>query len=238
MSAPKPKYFPPAQKAGPEGLLCVGGKLTPAWLMDAYRNGIFPWPVFEDEELLAWWSPDPRAVLELDGLRISRRLRRTCRSGRYQVSINRDFAGVMHGCATAQDRREHTWITPRMLDAYNRLHERGVAHSIEVWEEDIRADRGKSLVGGVYGVAIGGLFAGESMFYRARDASKVAVVHLVAHLRARGYVLLDLQQINPHTASLGAIEIERRDYLRRLQTAVHMSVSFGEELEGDIGLLW
>jgi leucyl/phenylalanyl-tRNA--protein transferase len=218
----RPRYFPPPTATTTEGLVCVGGRLSPDWLLDAYSHGIFPWPMWEDEPI-AWWSPDPRAVIELDGLHISRRLERTIRSGKFCVTCDRDFEGVIRGCSTAAGREEGTWLTPSMIAAYCRMHELGHAHSVEVWYEG-------NLVGGTYGVAIGGLFAAESMFYRVRDASKVALAYLVAHLRARGYQLLDIQQLTPHTASLGAIEIGRVEYLRRLARAVESPVTFGDQL--------
>ena len=220
---PAPRFFPTPTATMPDGLLCVGGRLDPEWLLDAYRHGIFPWPMWEDDPI-AWWSPDPRAILELDALRISRRLQRTLRSGKFQATCDRDFSGVIRGCATAGDREENTWLMPAMIHAYCRMHALGHAHSVEIW----RADR---LVGGTYGIAIGGLFAAESMFYRERDASKVALVHLVAHLRSRGYQLLDIQQWTPHTGGLGAVEISRIEYLRRLARAIDLPVTFGQQLE-------
>ena len=225
---PPSRYFPPAETAGDEGLLCVGGKLSPAWLLDAYRHGIFPWPIFPDDRDVAWWSPDPRAIFELGKLRISRRLWRTCHGDKFTMTCDRDFAGVMRGCATAQRRRRNTWITPGIVAGYQRLHERGMAHSVEVWHAG-------QLAGGVYGVAIGGLFAGESMFFRVTDASKVALVNLEAHLRARGYLLFDIQQLTPHTERLGAIEIPRAVYLARLAVAVDAPMTFGSELVGIAG---
>jgi leucyl/phenylalanyl-tRNA--protein transferase len=221
---PKSKFFPPAEMAEPEGVVLFGGKLTPEWLLDAYAHGIFPWPIFDGTDIMVWWSPDPRAVFELEQFHVSRRLARTCRSGQFQVTCNQDFAGVLQGCATAGDRQQNTWLTPPMIEAYTRLHQLGHAHSIEVWCEG-------ELAGGTYGIAIGGLFAGESMFHRVRDASKVALVHLVHHLRVRGYSLFDIQQCTSHTASLGAIEIARDDYLRRLAAALPRSATFGERLE-------
>jgi leucyl/phenylalanyl-tRNA--protein transferase len=220
---PKSKFFPPAEMAEPEGVVLFGGKLTPDWLLDAYAHGIFPWPIFDGTDIVVWWSPDPRAVFELAEFHVSRRLARTCRSGQFQVSCDRDFAGVITGCATAGDRQYNTWLTPKMIEAYTHLHELGHAHSIEVWCDG-------DLVGGTYGLAIGGLFAGESMFHRVRDASKVALVHLVHHLRERGYTLFDIQQCTAHTASLGAIDIPRDAYLRRLSEALPRPVSFGERL--------
>ncbi|MBN2022330.1 MAG: leucyl/phenylalanyl-tRNA--protein transferase [Pirellulales bacterium] len=223
---PPSRFFPPAEMADEEGLLAVGGSLSPAWLLDAYRHGVFPWPLGPKGAPMFWWSLDPRAILELDGLRISRRLARTLRGGRFQVTCNRDFSGVIAGCAMGPGREDGTWITLRMIDAYTRLHRLGHAHSVEVWYEGC-------LAGGLYGVAIAGLFSAESKFYRVRDASKVALAHLVAHLRRRGYRLLDLQQLTPHTARLGAIEIPRRDYLARLADALAAPVSFGDQLESD-----
>jgi leucyl/phenylalanyl-tRNA--protein transferase len=219
-----PQFFPPPTATTSDGLLCIGGRLAPEWLLDSYRHGIFPWPMWEDEPI-AWWSPDPRAIIELDDLHVSRRLRRILNSARFCATCNRDFAGVIHGCATAAGREEGTWLTPTMIAAYRRMHELGHAHSVEVWHAD-------SLAGGVYGVAIGGLFAAESMFYRESSASKAAVVYLVNHLRARGYQLLDIQQWTPHTGRLGAIEIPRLEYLRRLADVVDRPVTFGDRLAG------
>lgn len=216
---PPSRFFPAAETADQHGLVCVGGGLSPELLLDAYRHGLFPWPLIPGIDLPQWWSPDPRAIFEMDGLHVSRRLRQTLRSGKYTATIDRDFAGVIHGCATAGDRRGNTWLTPPMIAAYSQLHELGHAHSIEVWSGD-------ELAGGTYGVAIGGFFAAESMFFRRRDASKVALVHLLAHLNNRGYQLLDIQQLTDHTASLGAVEIPRTEYLRRLGQAVTAPVNF------------
>jgi leucyl/phenylalanyl-tRNA--protein transferase len=221
-----PRFFPPPTATTPDGLLCVGGRLSPEWLLDAYCHGIFPWPMWADDPI-AWWSPDPRAVIELDGLRLSRRLRRTIRSGKFTVSCDRDFQGVLQGCATAGERANNTWLLPNMIAAYTRMHELGHAHSVEVWQDG-------ELAGGTYGVAIGAVFAAESMFHRVTDASKVAVAALVAHLRERNYDLLDIQQWTPHTGSLGAVQIPRADYLRRLAHAVNQSVTFGESLAGEM----
>jgi len=197
------------------GLVAIGGDLRPERLLHAYRSGIFPW--YDEDGPICWWSPDPRAIFELDGLHISRRLRRTVRSGRFQTTINRDFAGVIRGCAEGRD--DGTWITTDMIAAYERLHQLGHAHSLEVWHGD-------QLAGGIYGVAIGGFFAGESMFHRVRDASKVALAHLVGRLRQCGFQLFDIQFLTDHTARLGAIEIPRAEYLRRLERALACAVSF------------
>lgn len=225
---PESKFFPPAELAEPEGVVLFGGRLTPEWLLDAYAHGIFPWPIFDGTDIVVWWSPDPRAVFEFERFRPSRRLLRTCRNGRFEVTCDRDFAGVIRGCASTQDRAHNTWLTPKMIEAYCELHTLGHAHSIEVWHEG-------QLAGGTYGVAIGGAYAGESMFYRVRDASKVALVYLVAHLQARGYTLFDIQQRTSHTARLGAIEIPRSRYLQRLADALGKPVSFGTRLEGLTG---
>ncbi len=202
------------EAADPHGLVAVGGDLRPETLLDAYRHGVFPW--YSDGLPVCWWSPDPRAILPLDGLHVSRRLARTVRSGRFAVTANRDFAGVIRGCAV---RDEGTWITQDMIAAYERLHELGHAHSVEAWQDG-------ELAGGVYGVAIGGLFAAESMFHRSTDASKVALVALFARLRERGFTLLDTQMVTPHTARFGAIEIPRSEYLGRLHEALKRDVSF------------
>jgi len=177
------------------------------------------WSAWSSDPVISWWSPDPRAIIELDGLHVSRRLQRTIRSGKFRVTRDEDFAGVIRGCATAGDRTGNTWLTPAMDAAYRRMHALGHAHSVEVWQ----ADR---LVGGTYGIAIGGLFAAESMFHFERDASKVALAYLVANLGASGFRLLDVQQWTKHTGSMGAIEISREDYLRRLARATEMPVSF------------
>lgn len=218
------QFFPPPYHSTPDGLVAIGGDLAPERLLDAYRHGIFPWPVDPADEML-WWSPDPRAILPLDGMYISQRLRRRLRSGTFEVTCNRAFSEVLAGCATGPGREGGTWLTDEMIDGYTTLHQLGHAHSVETWHEG-------QLAGGTYGVAIGGLFAAESMFYRERDASKVALANLVAHLKARGYRLLDVQQWTPHTGRLGVVEISREEYLSRLATAVGQSVTFGEVLEG------
>jgi leucyl/phenylalanyl-tRNA---protein transferase len=216
---PPSERFPPAEDADPEGLVGFGGQLTPAWLLDAYRHGIFPWPITDFEAPLAWWSPDPRAVIEFDRFHVSRRLRRTCRGAKFEVTRDLDFAGVIRGCAMAPGRINQTWLTPQMIDAYIQFHELGYAHSVEVWHQH-------ELAGGVYGVGVGGAFAAESKFFRVRDASKVALVHLVDHLRDSGYTMLDIQQLTPHTARLGATAIPRVEYLARLARAIDLPVSF------------
>ncbi len=167
-----------------------------------------------------WWSPDPRAIFEFDDFHVSRRLARTLRQKQFSVTSDRDFAGVIRGCATVGDRESHTWLTPAMIAAYAELSALGYAHSVEVWQA------GK-LVGGTYGVAIGGFFSAESMFFRARDASKVALANLVRHLKRQHFQLLDIQQLTDHTATLGAVEIPRSAYLERLKVALAMPAKFG-----------
>jgi len=186
----------------------VGADLEPATILTAYRQGIFPMPA---DGVLAWWSPDPRGVIPLDGLRISRSLRRSLAG--YEIRIDTAFAEVMAACA--DPRRPHGWITRDIRRAYGRLHELGWAHSVEAWSLD-----DGQLAGGLYGLSIGGLFAGESMFHRRTDASKAALVRLVSLLREGGATLLDVQWCTPHLASLGAVELPRADYLRLLGDAL------------------
>jgi leucyl/phenylalanyl-tRNA--protein transferase len=208
--------FPDPRRADATGLVATGGDLEPSTLITAYRRGIFPWPA-EGLDLL-WWSPDPRAVVPLDGLHVSRRLAQTLRQHRFRVTVDADFAAVIGGCADRGD--EETWITPALRSAYERLYGLGWAHSVEVWTRD------GALAGGLYGVAVGGLFAAESMFHTATDASKIALVALVQQCRAAGLELLDVQMPTPHLASLGAVTISRADYLRRLAAVVERSVNF------------
>lgn len=196
----------------------MGGELSCERLLDAYRHGIFPWPVYAEDPML-WWSPDPRAILPLEGLHVPRRLERRLRAGEFQVAYDTEFEAVIRSCSVGPGREGGTWLTSEMIDAYCELHRQGHAHSVECWQD------GK-LAGGAYGVAIGGLFAAESMFYRVRDASKAAVAYLVRHLNERGYQLLDVQQWTPHTGSLGVVEVSRDAYLRRLQEVVDLPVTF------------
>jgi leucyl/phenylalanyl-tRNA--protein transferase len=212
---PTPWAFPSVDAADESGLVGVGGDLEPGTVLAAYRNGLFPMPL-GGRGPLGWWSPDPRAVVPLDGLRVTRSLRRSVR--RYEVRVDTAFEKVVEACGDPG--RPHGWITPEIRAAYTRLHRLGWAHSIEAWS----TDDGR-LAGGLYGVAIGGLFAGESMFHRRTDASKVALVGLVDILCAggggdRARRVLDVQWLTPHLASLGAIEVPRDDYVAGLQTAV------------------
>jgi leucyl/phenylalanyl-tRNA--protein transferase len=194
----------------------VGGDLEPATLIAAYRTGIFPWPV-EDVEL-AWWSPDPRAIIPLDALHVSRRLAQTLRQRRFRVTIDAAFAAIVAACADRGD--EATWITPALAAAYERLHALGWAHSVEVWTLE------GALAGGLYGVTVGGLFAAESMFHRVTDASKIALVALVQQCRAAGFLLLDVQMPSDHLESMGAVTLPRTEYLRLLGFAVNREVNF------------
>jgi leucyl/phenylalanyl-tRNA--protein transferase len=207
--------FPNLQTANREGLLALGGDLSVARLLLAYRSGIFPWT----DEPLTWWSPDPRAIFEIDRFYPPKRLVSKLRHHPFKITVDRDFCGVIHACAQPAEGRESTWISPRFIEAYLELHRQGHAHSIEVWE-------GTRLVGGIYGVAIGGFFAGESMFHRVTDASKIALCHLMVHLRSRQFLLFDTQVLSPLTARLGAIEIRRRDYLLRLAYALDNPTQF------------
>jgi leucyl/phenylalanyl-tRNA--protein transferase len=198
--------FPDPEKFDREGLVAIGGDLRVDRLLLAYRSGIFPW--YAEGYVPMWWSPDPRALLVPERLHVSRSLQRTLRRGRFELSWNRCFPRVMHECGRLRD--EGTWVIPEMVAAYTRLHERGRAHSLEVWD-------GSELVGGTYGVQVGGLFAAESMFHRRTDMSKVALVALVRSLFAAGIELLDVQFVTPHLASLGAFEVRRTDYLGRVR---------------------
>ena len=194
----------------PNGLLAAGGDLTPERLVAAYRHGCFPW--YQDGQPILWWSPDPRTVLFPDELHVSRSLAKLIRQGRYQVSFDSDFAAVIAACAAPRDYADGTWITDTMRAAYCELHRRGIAHSVEVRREG-------ELVGGLYGLAMGRLFFGESMFSRADNASKVGFVTLVEHLKQAGFVLIDCQMPTDHLHSLGARAISRgefADYLQRL----------------------
>ena len=213
-------WFPPVWRSRRDGLLMIGGDLSPEWILAAYRRGIFPWPVTQgDVEILAWFSPNPRAVLELDNLHVHRRLQRRLRRGEFEATFDQAFYEVIEACAAPRDYSCGTWITPRMLDAYRKMHDLGWAHSIEVWQQG-------ELVGGLYGIALGGFFGGESMFHRRRDASKAAVVFLVEHLRERRFQLFDVQQATSHLSRMGARLIRRDEFLQRLGQCLELPVSF------------
>jgi leucyl/phenylalanyl-tRNA--protein transferase len=207
--------FPDPRRANSDGLVAIGGDLSVPRLLLAYRQGIFPWTVSP----LTWWSPDPRGIFELEAFHVPRSLARVIRQSVFRITIDQAFAQVMKGCATPGPGRSTSWITQEFVDAYITLHKQGHAHSLECWHED-------ELAGGIYGVAVGGLFAGESMFHRQSNASKVALYYLVEHLKKAGFMLFDIQMLTPITAQLGGIAISRKEYLKRLATAVEKPCSF------------
>lgn len=201
--------FPPVETAldAPDGLLAVGGDLDVERLLEAYRGGIFPW--YSADQPILWWSPDPRTVIYPEAVHVSRSLRRTLNSGRFNVTFDRDFDGVIEGCAGPRPDGPGTWLTREMIAAYRALARRGHAHSVECWHDG-------ALAGGIYGVAIGRVFFGESMFSRRTNASKVCLVGLSRHLCRWGYRLLDCQVHSPHLESLGAIRIARKEFVKML----------------------
>lgn len=192
----------------PNGLLAIGGNLSVNTLIKAYSNGIFPW--YCEDQPIMWWSPTPRAVIYLEDIKINRTLRKFLNKNRYTVTFNQAFEKVISLCADAPFRDDDTWIVDDMLDAYINLHQAGHAHSVEVWDEDI-------LVGGLYGVAIGGFFSGESMFYTAPNASKVALIALAEKLKQHGISFIDCQITNPFLESMGATEISREKFLKEMK---------------------
>jgi leucyl/phenylalanyl-tRNA--protein transferase len=207
--------FPDPCLAGRDGLVAVGGDLSVPRLLLAYRSGIFPWTV----NPITWWSPDPRAIFEWDRVHVPRRLAGILREKRFRLTADRAFRRVIEGCAAPAPGRHETWISPEFIEAYTRLHEQGHAHSVECW-------LGEELAGGIYGVASGGFFAGESMYHRANNASKVALCHLIERLRARGFALFDIQMLTPVTRQLGGVMIPRKEYLGRLAQALQLTCVF------------
>jgi leucyl/phenylalanyl-tRNA---protein transferase len=209
-----PEWFPPLEQAldEPSGLLAAGGDLSPERLVAAYRRGIFPW--YSPGQPVLWWSPDPRAVLFPDEFHCPRSLAKTLRNGGLQASLDQDFEAVIDGCAAPRATSPGTWITAEMRTAYRELHRLGLAHSVEI-------RRAGELVGGLYGVRLGGVFFGESMFSRARDASKAALAHLVAVCRRNGLAVIDCQLHSRHLASLGARTIPRSQFQALLREQVH-----------------
>lgn len=207
--------FPPAETAlrNPNGLLCAGLELTPARILDAYRQGLFPW--FNPGEPVLWWSPDPRMVLVPAEFKVSRSLRQRMKKGGYEIRVDSCFREVMRACAEPRARGHGTWIGPAMLEVYTELHRMGYAHSVETWIEG-------ELVGGLYGLAIGRMFYGESMFARQSDASKLALAHLCRQLDAWGIELIDCQMETTHLASLGARPVSRASFLRELRRLVEL----------------
>ena len=207
--------FPDPESASAEGMVAEGGDLTVERLLAAYRRGIFPWTV----NPITWWSPDPRGIIELENFHISQSLARAIRRQALKVTRNTAFQQVVQACAAPGPKRRSTWITKEFIEAYTGLHAQGHAHSVECWKNG-------QLVGGVYGVAIGGLFAGESMFHFVDNASKIALHHLVQHLRQRQFQLFDIQMVTAATQPLGARAISRHEYLQRLATAVGQDCVF------------
>lgn len=212
--------FPPPEYAEDDGLLAVGGDLSEERLLLAYSMGIFPW--YSEGSPILWWSPDPRLVLLTEALKVSRSLRQTIRKGIYTVTMDTDFEGVIRGCAEVHKKRDRaTWITGEMVEAYTRLYHAGHAHSVESWY-------GGELAGGLYGVALGGVFFGESMFATRSDASKVALVRLVEHLRVCNFRLIDCQVATEHLRSFGAGEIPRGEFLRMVRETLEQGGARGQ----------
>ena len=215
-SLPRTYTFPPLEAASPEGLLAVGGDLNPDRLLSAYRQGVFPW--FSDGQPILWWSPNPRAILYPADLHISRSLRKSLRTQGFAVTADRAFDDVIQRCAESRNAREGTWITSGMQEAYCTLHRMGYAHSVETW-------RNGQLVGGLYGLAIGKAFFGESMFSQITDASKTALVALSVSLTASGYHFIDCQVVSEHLNSLGAKAVPRYRFSSELKQAVETPVN-------------
>lgn len=210
--------FPPVENAlaEPNGLLAIGGDLSPQRLLEAYRKGIFPW--FNEDDPILWWSPDPRTVLFPDELKISRSLHKTLKKGDYHIRTDKHFAHVMRACAAPRQGQAGTWIHPQMIAAYTTLHEMGLAHCVETWIDG-------ELAGGLYGVALGKMFFGESMFSRVTDASKIALVHLVKQLQYWKFGMIDCQVRTGHLISLGAREISRMEFNQKLNVLIPESLS-------------
>lgn len=209
--APDPEApFPPIEQAleYPLGLLAAGGDLSPSRLLNAYHHGIFPW--YSDDEPILWWSPAPRCVLFPERVHVSRRLKRRYNQGRFTLSADRAFERVIRACAEPRASQPGTWITADMVDAYLQLHELGIAHSVEAWQDG-------ELAGGIYGLSLGRVFFGESMFRKQTDASKIALVALCQHLQECDFTLLDCQVGNPHLTSMGTTNISREDFKRYLE---------------------
>ncbi len=216
--------FPPVDRAleDPNGLLAVGGQLDAEWLTMAYRRGIFPW-FDNDRSPILWWCPNPRAVIVPTDIHISRSLAKRLRNGGFEVTADRDFPAVIAGCAAERsdqtgEAAAGTWITPDMMAAYTDLHERGLAHSIEVWQHQ---DGIRTLVGGLYGVSLGRMFFGESMFSRVADASKVALCHLARQLERWDFWLIDCQIANPHLTRMGAVDVSREQFIEQVEQNAH-----------------
>lgn len=214
LDARRPSFPPPEQALDePNGLLAIGGNLAPETLLTAYREGIFPW--YSASQPILWWSPDPRAVLSPNAVHVSRSLARAIRRGGYEIRVDSAFARVVQACADAREHAGGTWIVPEMIDAYGDLHQQGHAHSVEYWLDE-------DLAGGLYGVAVGSVFCGESMFSHTDSASKIALVHLARGLAQGGFDLIDCQVETSHLRAMGATALPRNEFvehLRRLATA-------------------
>jgi leucyl/phenylalanyl-tRNA--protein transferase len=202
-------FFPPVSEADEDGVLAIGGDLDPKRLKLAYKSGIFPW--FNEGDPILWWSPDPRMVLFLDELIVSKSMRNILNRNQFKITFNQDFAAVISNCQNIKREDQNgTWISNEMIDAYCKLNEQGIAKSVEVWQEDV-------LVGGLYGIDLGHVFCGESMFSKVSNASKAAFIALVNHLKNEDYKLLDCQVYNPHLESLGCREIDREEFMSILE---------------------
>lgn len=211
--------FPPAHLASSEGLLAVGGDLSPERILLAYKNGIFPW--YSPEDPILWWSPDPRMILLPQDFRVSKSLKKKIDRKQFEVSVDQNFEQVIHLCARLRtDNGQGTWITPEMMGAYIDLHYLGYGHSVEVWYQE-------KLAGGLYGLSLGRCFFGESMFSKERDASKLALYHLCLYLQARSFCMIDCQVPSAHLTSLGAVAISRKDYLAQLRLCLKFPSQVG-----------
>lgn len=210
----KELQFPPANFAREDGLLAFGGKLEPDWIIEAYSRGIFPW--FNTDEPILWWSPNPRSVLFIDEIKISKSMKKAMKKEVFTVSFDKDFKKVMENCANA---REETWISKKFIKTYTELHDMGVAHSVEIWKE-------KKLVGGLYGVNLGQMFFGESMFSLETNASKFALIKLCEYLKEKNYEIIDCQVHNSHLESMGAKEIKREKFLELMENQIQKPAEY------------
>lgn len=206
--------FPPPNFARKDGLLAFGGKLEPDWIIEAYSKGIFPW--FNEDEPILWWSPNPRSVIFIDEIKISKSMKKIMKKGKFTVTFDKNFREVIEACA---DSREETWISEEFIKTYTKLHQMGVAHSVEVWNEE-------KLVGGLYGINLGQMFFGESMFSIENNASKVALIKISEYLKEKNYEIIDCQVHNSHLESMGAREIKREEFLNILEVQIHKNTEY------------